>query len=446
MRGSLAYVVTLRSYFEYEPTNALVADAITIVNATGGGQWLRTPVSNLSWSYQANWTIDSGAGKDENSGTLAAPIRTNAELWRRLGYGAEALLSQVTAFKFIGNFPASDPLILSLRLTGAGVYTSFTGTVTVLARPTLPTMTGQPGIAAFVGQRVTITSGAATGASFWLERVIAGDQIETTNPLAAMPIPNSGVPTPTTITAGVGNNYQTETVSRIDAMNVSIKVADLTSGPPNLNSAYFIDLDLQKSVGGGSGPIVTSNVQIVLQGCGTGNLFSTTQDPAVMIYDNCSIRASNVDRGTHFFFGGMSLGASSLLTFQETAWALFDQDFVCQSTRIRSRRRGQVNVGTLCIQNCGSGSGFTVESDAVDSKNATNFAGAHLLYGTGNADVGLVVGSGRAFFYVSTKPTVTGVGGDTKIGSAAVTAYAAIPFVFSGASPNNNAQVNIAFP
>lgn len=378
VQGSLAYVVTLRSYFEYEPTSALVADAISIVNATGGGQWLRTPVSNLSWSYQSSWNLDSVAGNDENAGTLAAPIKTCAELWRRLGYGAQAIISQVTTFTFSGTFTTSDPLKLSIRLNGSA-FLSFIGTVTItstgqvvaktdLARPTLATMTGQPGFAGFVGQRCTITSGASTGANFWLERVVAGDQVETSAPVASMStLPNSGVPTQTTIAAGAGNNYQTESLSRIDSINISLTVDNSIGTSPNFNIAYFQNLDFSQAANAPAffGPSVVG--QYAMIGCQTRP--AAVQGPGTTaIYAGCRMAPNTAfGGGTHFVLAGMTLGAASTQTWQTETWVLYDQDHVFQACRLRLRRGGQTFIGTCCIQNA-TGDGYTAEASLCSNR------------------------------------------------------------------------------
>ncbi len=148
---------------------------------------LDTVVSVTNWTV-TDWYIDGVIGNDTNSGTVVgSPLRTGAELLRRLG--PYAIWGQNVTIHVLAN-GMIDPLILQGVLTVAGTHIDVVGTPTQVADAgTVVTYTGvdhatplAPQISTsaiadfgvYVGSRLRITSGVRVGAISWIERANPG--------------------------------------------------------------------------------------------------------------------------------------------------------------------------------------------------------------------------------------------------------------------------------
>jgi hypothetical protein len=84
--GGVVSVKSVLDLFMLDKTSALAPDGITVVAASGGGNWLRLEISSREWILQPTWYIDAVGGNDENSGAGAAnSLKTFAEWKRRVG-------------------------------------------------------------------------------------------------------------------------------------------------------------------------------------------------------------------------------------------------------------------------------------------------------------------------------------------------------------------------
>lgn len=123
-----------------------VADGITIVAATGGGPnafWMRQQLSEVYWAYQATWYQDSVAGNDDAQGdVLGAPVKTVAEIARRLRFGKNGTTYVVNV---LNDVPVTDSFTPNTTLVGAGSATTTTLTYGTTFQ--------------FLGQRTTTRSG-----------------------------------------------------------------------------------------------------------------------------------------------------------------------------------------------------------------------------------------------------------------------------------------------
>lgn len=136
--------------------------------------------------YAANWAvtdwyIDGTTGNDANNGTSAlTPLRTGAELLRRLG--AYALWGQSVTVHVLVNGMV-DALILRGAMLVAGTHLDVVGTPTILATDTVATYTAMSHATPVAAQitattiadwtpyqwrRVRITSGVRAGAIWWV--------------------------------------------------------------------------------------------------------------------------------------------------------------------------------------------------------------------------------------------------------------------------------------
>ena len=146
-------------------------------------------VSNKeAWATQAAWKIDSVNGDDAAAGTPAAPIKTLAELGRRLN---GATLQQNTAVTLAGDFSTET---LDLRnistapgttLAVAGETTQlYAGTITASANPvpgiSVGTFTDAAigDVSPYVNKRMRLTAGASAGATAWILHQLAPTQAQ----------------------------------------------------------------------------------------------------------------------------------------------------------------------------------------------------------------------------------------------------------------------------
>ena len=180
--GTHVYVQTLEQFFVLERTSTATPDGITIVAAQqGGGNLLRIIAHTPRWTLQRTWFVHALLGNDENDGaTAATPVRTGAEIVRRLPYidFADYLINLLSATddgnfdfnpKFTGNAGVATvtPNAATITIRGQRTLTSI-GVVTA-ATATSPgtnaqaTVTGAGITAALIGQLITLTSGVLAG-------------------------------------------------------------------------------------------------------------------------------------------------------------------------------------------------------------------------------------------------------------------------------------------
>ena len=97
--GSLIWVQSFRSHFTWQPGSTKTANGTTVLNPTANaanpGRFLRDTSDSFEWYQAVDWTmnVDDLNGNDENDasattttpGTLIGPVKTHAEIARRLG-------------------------------------------------------------------------------------------------------------------------------------------------------------------------------------------------------------------------------------------------------------------------------------------------------------------------------------------------------------------------
>ena len=79
-------VNTVNQEFELNKSDTSTVDNITVVAASGGGNWLRIPTFSRKWANQLLFAVDAINGNDENSGadSTGNRLQTVAEACRRL--------------------------------------------------------------------------------------------------------------------------------------------------------------------------------------------------------------------------------------------------------------------------------------------------------------------------------------------------------------------------
>jgi hypothetical protein len=86
--GLIVWVLSVQDAFQYQNDSELPPDDITVVAPTAAdsiGNWIRLQIPNERWAQQLAWHIKEEGGDDENDGaTLDTPLKTHAELARRI--------------------------------------------------------------------------------------------------------------------------------------------------------------------------------------------------------------------------------------------------------------------------------------------------------------------------------------------------------------------------
>jgi hypothetical protein len=127
--GETVWVLSERCEYVYRRGSGLVPDGINVVASVfGDGVWVRMEFStDTSWLQQAAWFVNSVTGSDQNSGaTSGTPIKTWAELRRRVGSGS---FSQATTITLQRALPPTDPMIVDFGGTAA---VTIVGTTTLV--------------------------------------------------------------------------------------------------------------------------------------------------------------------------------------------------------------------------------------------------------------------------------------------------------------------------
>jgi hypothetical protein len=143
--GALAFVNTVSDEFKYSSSSTLVADGITVINASNGGTWERLNIGSQKSLTQATWYISATAGNNENDGlTAETALASWAELIRRLG-GVESkiFVKQTITINILtdlaevlrGDFVIEDGAAgtpIQLIVLGTVQSTLFSGTITTV--------------------------------------------------------------------------------------------------------------------------------------------------------------------------------------------------------------------------------------------------------------------------------------------------------------------------
>ncbi len=237
-----------------------------------GGVWERIYGGDPSWAKQAAWFIDAVAGDDNNVGSALFPIRSHAELEKRLGVQT---LSQSTDITIVGGLAASDPINIpwfmgtgfDLRyLQGAADTVNATGTITAVTAINRATNTPQSIEASalgstwtalgLVGKKIVLTSGASSGAVGWVAKDLGGGN----NGARLAPFGTlSAIPSnPTVITPTVGNTFEVRTSPQITLGRIT------GIGPGNniVFNRFEIEFNSISTI------LASLTNQIILQECG----------------------------------------------------------------------------------------------------------------------------------------------------------------------------------
>ncbi len=113
--GSLVWVDTLRTFFEFDEHSAAPIDGITVVAAKVRGKFVRSLLASRHWSLQSTWHLNAQTGDDQNDGaTSATAVATVAELQRRWADGRA-----LGRIRVLVESDTDEALDINFRVTGA---------------------------------------------------------------------------------------------------------------------------------------------------------------------------------------------------------------------------------------------------------------------------------------------------------------------------------------
>lgn len=412
----------------------------------GDNQFMGSGAAVSAAQNATSWFIDPVNGLDHNLGNTAAQaLKTAAELIRRIG--PIWYISKDISVTLLNDLPATDPLDLALwfkkggffRLKGTPVAgaTFVVGAVTALNRAT-NVATDFTCVALGAGQankriRVTAPAPRAGFLAFLGEDIGAGKY-----EIPPLTFYDTTVASPTSVPTAQGvitvnDTFVVDTLTSVAVCHLRI-LATENLAAPSANTVPVLVTDIKFTGGFNQGAIINGfpdpTNSPVFYGCdlGSGLIYGS-----LIAGRQGATTYASASAGAISYFGSLIVGD---ISFQTGVMAFLDYDTLVQSGRVRFREGGTGRIGALGIFDSTS-DGLAIEDGSV--RTLAFIAGVDALYGQGNAGVGVNKSDAGPNYTYVTKPTITGGGGDSKVGGT-VKAWGAIPYI----EPANNAAI-VAF-
>jgi hypothetical protein len=403
-----------------------------------------TPFNN-PFLAQSVWHINAITGNDSADGlTAGTALRTLAQLRARLGdYGILVPSVGTTVSIFLDSaIPASDPFNLLICL-GPNVAVKVIGTATTVVRSgsitavtALNRATNTPWSITDAGiagtwttdllRRLRITGGPRLNAIAWVAKDL-GAKTARISPFGTVPqLTTQDSPVPVTPVPGDPYNVELLTTFTMGVLDVR---AGATSAV-NIPYLAFIDCEVFGSSTSQDAVSVSTAAILCWQMKWNGvTLWLPTSGVSGYWLNNCLNTEGQIVGG-----GGVALMAGLVtkpLFCTFSAGCLLDGDILFQGAGIVCNGgalfMGQVGVFDTPVTFIPDGDGLTVGSvpalptglaGATPAVVQGFLSGNPALYGAGNAGVGVRVASGNSLVYQgpSSGLTLTGVGGDFKLG------------------------------
>jgi hypothetical protein len=313
---NLVWVNTVTCFWRRIPTSTLVPDGITVVAAIGGGRWERlVPTTARDWLVQATWYVDPTLGDDENPGTQLLPIQTFDEFERRVSIGKIGVDMTVNVVEGASitrvdlEVDTGGTQVLNIQGAGTTVITDDIGTFTPLSHVT-PSATQITGTAIldftpYIGARCRVTSGAATGAIFWVASVNPGGAGVGT---ARISIPASSAAV--AVVLAPGDTFVVETLPIITDLYVRVHSGPGVS-PLRISSLRCSGVSVEGPFGAAGA--VLDGVQFGTVGGGAVRLLnsSTTSEGGPIFVQRSGVLGGLTMFGSCLMNFGVTLGACS---------------------------------------------------------------------------------------------------------------------------------------
>ncbi len=253
--GTVAYVNSVKDYFMLDHASSKSTDSIT-TSATNSavGRWLRLNIPHPDWQSQTTWYIDSSTGNDENTGAVGSKLKTHAELFRRVGN------EYVPSANITINITSTTIDDIDVPYRPYNTYVYYVGTKTSVISDSVNSVTvrnaasNQPLLVtataggtfwstyAAAPYLVTMTSGAASGSSFWVQANLGTGQGRMTSC-----VQTQIVPFPTLTENNVIANTDTFTVYSLTTVP-TIRVSAIKSYSGQTQPYIFQNFNFTSSV------------------------------------------------------------------------------------------------------------------------------------------------------------------------------------------------------
>jgi hypothetical protein len=453
--GTILGMLSLRDIWQLNRNSNETVDGITIIDTnSGSGRWIRKGLSDKSWTTQTAWYIDSLTGDDENDGlTEDTGLKTLSELARRW---KDQTINVHVAVYVLDDTPASDYPRFRFTIGESGfvlfrgmnaramlewAFTAVTERDPANNQPNECTTNigGSWTSNDYIGRRIRLTSGSNIGAVAWAAKDLDNDTARVSPWWTDSSVDFENIGSVgwspwdfSPCEAGATDDFVIEELTVLYRLDMDVHVCGLAHGgsQPGSGGIRLVFEDLQINPGNPPGPALPQpTVTIRVSGddfawamnrCVVGSVAPGAD--SVMHLVNC-FRSLPIYTGvgsTHYYGGGFFrdvwVTPGRVITLE--GGTLCEGNIYCSS--------GEVHVAYgahgVCIMDTGSGANVVLYQGAL-------FTAQGPVYGDADTGVGVQVDGGARFLYDSSKkPSITGSGGDTKVGGAVKT-WAEIPFV-----------------
>jgi hypothetical protein len=435
--GTIVGMLSLRDIWQLNRDSDETADGITIIDTnSGSGQWLRKELSDRYWGTRPTWYIDPSSGNDENYGaTEGLALKTLSELARRW---KDQFINQHTTVHILSSLSATDFPHLRFTVNESG-FVLFKGTTTTIATGTLTAVTernpatNQPneitdtglsdnwGTLGYVNERIRLTSGSNIGACAWIAKDLGSKEARVSSWMVDTAVDLESLPwdsMPDNCEAAATDDYIIEDLPVVYELMTEIS-CNSEGAAYERTRVVFEDLSICPNLDRDATLFIKGDrVSCCLNRCYLGYVEPGPGTCLPLI--NCTTANVSMQNNTVVYMMGgfvrlwLNVGGMSEV-------AVGNAVLVNGGIYIYG---GKVSLfgGGACIMETGSYNGVELA------------AGARLItegfpiFGNCDTGTGVVVKSASAFIYKSTsKPTITGSGGDAEVGGTSKT-WAEIPF------------------
>jgi hypothetical protein len=438
---------------------APISDLVRLIPGIGRGFKLRA-LPNYSGEFDgamttglgvqtgavSSITIDPVNGDDGAIGSASAPIKTNAELARRIN---NVPIKQSLTVTYTSYPPATDPLALDLRIEqGASqVVVTFqappltvkkSGTIgTVTARnrsantPWSFTDAGAAFDATDVGLRMLIPTGPRAGTRTFAAKLLSATSLRTSE--WVLPNFTPGGLFTTSITPAAGDPYQILTAPGamvVDHVKVSANKPFFFPGEPLVR---FLDFDFSPADSGAINKFVRDTVAIAFGNCRfTGSYFALADASSDIGNTWYYLSTCEVNSTMHVI--GASISDAIVSTYLDACLCIGDIATIngatlalSQATLVQGKHVLSEYGGTVVPEDCGVMDWAVVAGVAggFSAYRRGNINLQYALYGisgmwgtsanAGTVGVDIIDGS-RLMYTDGTKFFVTGAAGDFRLG------------------------------
>ena len=433
--GMLVWHYGVRDFFVFDSAATGSDDGITtlIPSDSTAGRWVRLEMPSAHWRRQAQWYVDSVSGNDENLGTLVSPIRSWAELLRRVGF--TAFLPQTTTINLPNGLAVGDVIRGKWEVEGAvfivgAVATQVTtGSLTGVTPSDNATEnwlyddTGGIDFTAQEGLRMRITSGARLDAVANVGKAMSATQARGASFVSPPPLTFPVNPGGTPVSAQSGDPYAIEQLVEVDA--VQLTVTHVSQPTFTTTSLFVIDLFVKDS---GGKPHINraEDSNTAFFGCKIGDGSSDLEFLGQYNITACYLLGGGFGTISFKYAGLSQLNGCSFKGFVSVG---VGAQLVVDDSHVESGNFNASDTAVLTLKRVGvHDSSLVLAASGLSTLSGGRIRCLNNVWGSGHDQYGIDVEAGTSVLYsTANKPTITGTLGDTRVGGA-VTAYGSVPF------------------